>query len=114
MDLVWTLFLGLLLVTEGLFRVMLLEATSSSRPPAPPTDWTSLVRDIKRGDAPATEKLYFESASLKHYVFRYTGPESVEDVYHEVIVDLIAQIRRGDLREPERLAGYATVIARRR
>jgi RNA polymerase sigma-70 factor (ECF subfamily) len=93
---------------------MLVEAISSSRPPAPTTDWTSLVRDIKRGDGPATEKLYRELASLKHYVFRYTGIDHVEDVYHEVIVDLIAQIRRGDLREPERLAGYATVIARRR
>jgi RNA polymerase sigma-70 factor (ECF subfamily) len=85
-----------------------------TRPPAPPTDWTSLVRDIQRGDKAATETLYQQLATLRHYVCRYTGPEYVEDVYHEVIVDLIAQIRRGDLRDPERLAGYANIIARRR
>ena len=99
---------------DGYLSTMSPKAAVLTRPSAPQTDWTSLVREIRRGDKSATEKLYQQLATLKHYVCRYTGPEYVEDVYHEVIVDLIAQIRRGDLRDPARLAGYANIIARRR
>jgi RNA polymerase sigma factor (sigma-70 family) len=81
---------------------------------APVPDWAAIVRGIQQGDQAAADRLQEGLAGLRYFVRRHVGAEHADDVYQEVMLDLLTQIRRGDLREPARLAGYAHVIAKRR
>ena len=59
-------------------------------------------------------RLYYELRTLRYFFYGHLGPTEADDGYHELIIDVFAQIRRGDLREPARLVGYARTIASRK
>jgi RNA polymerase sigma-70 factor (ECF subfamily) len=64
-------------------------------------------------DDAAFQFLYERFNYYRCRFLRCVGLDSGQDLYHSFIVILITQIRRGELREPERLAGYAKIIAAR-
>jgi RNA polymerase sigma-70 factor, ECF subfamily len=82
-------------------------------PPPPDTvpNWAPVVEKVLAGDPTGFEVLYQSFSSLRWYFLRYLDPELVEDTYHNLMLTVATQIRKGDLREPERLAGYVKGIA---
>jgi len=77
-------------------------------------EWGLLVERIQAGDVVAVEQLYCDLASLRYYFRSRIGNGDHEDAYQELVLELVDQIRRGLLREPSRLVGYARVMASRK
>jgi len=73
--------------------------------------WVELVERLRAGEAQASEELYHQLSFLRFSFFRNLGIHDGEDAYHELMLALIRQIRQGDLRQPDRLVGYARAIA---
>jgi RNA polymerase sigma factor (sigma-70 family) len=76
-------------------------------------NWPSVVQQISDGDPVGFETLYRALGTFRSRFRRQVGAERCEDMYHDLIVQLVCQIRRGQLRDPERLVGYAGVMASR-
>jgi RNA polymerase sigma-70 factor (ECF subfamily) len=76
-------------------------------------DWTALVKRLAKGEGAGFEELYDALNGFRLYFVRRLGTEDGEDAYHDLIVRLVVQIRRGDLKESRRVLGYARVIATR-
>lgn len=73
-----------------------------------------LVRRIQGGEAGGMEELYrIFSRGVRFYLCRQLGPQELEDKVHDTFVIVVQAIRRGDLREPERLMGFVRTIVRR-
>lgn len=87
-------------------------ATNSDVSTAP--KWAYLVSEIVAGGATAFTDLYQQLRGLRYYFQRQAGFRDADDLYHQTVVDLFVQIRRGELRDPERLAGYARTMAQRK
>jgi RNA polymerase sigma-70 factor, ECF subfamily len=80
----------------------------------PPVDWESLVTQIKAGDDAGMEQLYkLFSRGIRYYLCRQLGPQELEDKVHDTFLIVVNAIRRGDLREPERLMGFVRTVVRR-
>jgi RNA polymerase sigma-70 factor, ECF subfamily len=76
--------------------------------------WASLVRRIQEGQDGAQEELYqLFARSIRFHLCRQLGPNELEDRVHDTFVIVIQAIRRGDLREPERLMGFIRTVVRR-
>jgi RNA polymerase sigma factor (sigma-70 family) len=75
-------------------------------------NWCAIVDRMARGDESAVEDLYRGLESIRAFFRRNLGAEYYEDAYQELMMDLLAQIQSGKLREPERLEQYAFTIAR--
>jgi RNA polymerase sigma factor (sigma-70 family) len=60
------------------------------------------------------EELYrcFKTGILL-YLYNQSGPRDVEDRLHDLFILIIQAIRRGEIREPERLMGFVRVVAQR-
>jgi len=79
-----------------------------------PIDWVGLVERIQRNEPPALEELYrIFSKGMRFYLCRQLGPQDLDDKVHDSFLIVVQAIRRGDLREPERLMGFARTIVRR-
>jgi RNA polymerase sigma factor (sigma-70 family) len=77
-------------------------------------DWNSLVNRIKVGDDQGMEGLYrLFGRGIRFYLFRQLGPQELEDKVHDTFLIVVNAIRRGDLREPERLMGFVRTVVRR-
>ncbi len=77
-------------------------------------DWSSLVESIKGGDNAGVESLYaWLNCGVRAGLYRRLGSQPVEDRLHEILVVVLEAIRRGELRDPERLAGFVSTVARR-
>jgi RNA polymerase sigma-70 factor, ECF subfamily len=88
--------------------------THGARPPAESPDWRQLVERIHRGDAGGMEELYAVfSRGVRFYLCRQLGPQELEDKVHDTFLIVVQAIRRGELREPERLMGFVRTIVRR-
>ncbi|MGE5648374.1 MAG: RNA polymerase sigma factor [Acidobacteriota bacterium] len=84
-------------------------ATAHSTP-----NWRELVDRIRNGDAGGMEQLYAVfSRGVRFYLCRQLGPQELEDKVHDTFLIVLQAIRRGDLREPERLMGFVRTIVRR-
>ena len=60
------------------------------------------------------EELYqLFSKGIRFYLCRQLGPQELDDKVHDTFVVVVQAIRRGDLREPERLMGFVRTIVRR-
>ncbi|MFB3825644.1 MAG: RNA polymerase sigma factor [Bryobacteraceae bacterium] len=60
------------------------------------------------------EELYrVFSRGVRFYLHRQIGPQDLDDRLHEIFLVVAQAIRRGDLREPERLMGYVRTVVRR-
>jgi len=77
-------------------------------------DLCSLVERIRAGDPAGMEELYTVfSKGIRFYLCRQLGPQDLDDRLHDVFLIITQAIRRGELREPERLMGYVRTIVRR-
>jgi|YNPBryBLVA2012_1023415.scaffolds.fasta_scaffold00465_8 RNA polymerase sigma-70 factor (ECF subfamily) len=83
-----------------------------SGPPA--VDWSELVERIQRGDPRGMEQLYAVfSRGVRFYLCRQLGPEELEDRVHDTFLIVVQAVRRGELRDPNRLMGFVRTVVRR-
>jgi RNA polymerase sigma-70 factor, ECF subfamily len=96
-----------------------LENNPPTEPPDPKTgpasvDWAGLVAQVQAGDDAGMEQLYkLFSRGIRYYLCRQLGPQELEDKVHDTFLIVVNAIRRGDLREPERLMGFVRTVVRR-
>lgn len=77
-------------------------------------NWPELVESIRLGEAAGMEKLYsLFSQGIRFYLCRQLGPQELEDKVHDTFLIVVQAIRRGDLRDPERLMGFVRTVVRR-
>ncbi len=77
-------------------------------------EWGTLVARIKAGEDAGMEQLYkLFSRGIRYYLCRQLGPQELEDRVHDTFLIVVNAIRRGDLREPERLMGFVRTVVRR-
>jgi RNA polymerase sigma-70 factor (ECF subfamily) len=82
--------------------------------PSSHVEWQTLVDKIRRDDASGMEELYkLFSKGMRYYLCRQLGPQDLDDRVHDCFLIVVQAIRRGDLREPERLMGFVRTIVRR-
>ena len=76
--------------------------------------WEALVDGIREGDTSAMEELYrVFSRGTRFYICRHLGPQDLDDRVHDAFIVVVGAIRRGALREPQRLMGFVHTIVRR-
>ena len=86
----------------------------TSRSGYSPVEWGVLVDKIKAGDDAGMEQLYkLFSRGIRYYLCRQLGPQELEDKVHDTFLIVVNAIKRGDLREPERLMGFVRTVVRR-
>ena len=77
-------------------------------------NWSLLVERIRTGDDSAMEDLYrLFARGIRFYLCRQLGPQELDDKVHDTFLIVVQAIRRGDLREPERLMGFVRTVVRR-
>lgn len=83
--------------------------------PEPRTaQWAELVNLIRDGDESAAAQLYEQLRhGLRYIALRQIGGDHAEDVVQETMVKLLSAIRRGELRDPARLAGWVRTVMQR-
>ena len=87
---------------------------NASRPGYPQVEWSVLVAQVKAGEDAGMEQLYkLFSRGIRYYLCRQLGPQELEDKVHDTFLIVVNAIRRGDLREPERLMGFVRTVVRR-
>ena len=87
---------------------------SSEQPDNLVYDWSGMVDRIQRNDETAMEELYrVFSRGIRFYLCRQLGPQDLDDRVHDCFLIVVQAIRKGDLREPERLMGFVRTIVRR-
>ena len=90
------------------------EVSKTSRPGYSPVEWGILVSQIKAGEETGMEQLYkLFSRGIRYYLCRQLGPQELEDKVHDTFLIVVNAVRRGDLREPERLMGFVRTVVRR-
>lgn len=79
-----------------------------------PVEWGVLVAQVKAGEDSGMEQLYkLFSRGIRYYLCRQLGPQELEDKVHDTFLIVVNAIKRGDLREPERLMGFVRTVVRR-
>ena len=77
-------------------------------------DCAELVGRIQEGDPRGMEELYrLFQRGIRFYLCRQLGPQELDDRLHDTFLIVIQAIRRGDLRELERLLGFVRTVVRR-
>jgi len=107
--------------TESRFRAMKNQGSDGEEGPGPADTpaadyarWALLVERIRRGEEGGMEELYkVFSAGIRYYLCRQLGTQELDDKVHDTFLIVVQAIRRGDLREPERLMGFVRTVARR-
>jgi len=90
------------------------EVQSSALPAETVQPWAGIVERIQAGDPSGMEELYAVFTSgIRFYLCRQLGPQDLDDKVHDAFLTIAQSIRRGDLREPERLMGYVRTVIRR-
>jgi RNA polymerase sigma-70 factor (ECF subfamily) len=60
------------------------------------------------------EELYSVfSRGIRFYLCRQLGPQDLDDRVHDTFVIVVQAIRKGELRDPERLMGFVRTVVRR-
>jgi RNA polymerase sigma-70 factor (ECF subfamily) len=69
---------------------------------------------IRSAKTDGMEELYqVFSRGIRFYLCRQLGPQELDDKVHDTFLLVVQAIRRGELREPERLMGFVRTIVRR-
>jgi len=77
-------------------------------------DWSDLVTRIYSGETDGMEELYqLFSTAMRFHFARQLGSDELDNKIHDAFVVVVQAIRRGELREPERLMGFVRTIVRR-
>jgi RNA polymerase sigma-70 factor (ECF subfamily) len=80
-------------------------------PEQPRVDWKVVVDQIRRGDPAGEEALYQDLVNgARLFLRRRLGIPDVDDKVHDLFLTIVATIRRGELREPERLMGFVRTL----
>ena len=70
-----------------------------------------MVEQISGGDPAGQEVLYRNlAAGARQFLRRRLGTDDVEDRVHDLFLIVVETIRRGELREPERLMGFVRTV----
>jgi RNA polymerase sigma factor (sigma-70 family) len=73
-----------------------------------------MVERIQADDPSGMEELYSVfTTGIRFYLCRQLGSQDLDDKVHDAFLTITQSIRRGDLREPERLMGYVRTVVRR-
>ncbi len=81
---------------------------------APLPDWAEMVDRVKANDPQGLEDLYvFFAKGARFYFCRHLGLDELDDRVHDSFLMVVESIKRGELREPERLMGFIRTILRR-
>ena len=85
-----------------------------SRDDSSPGTVRELVRRIRAGDAAAESELVSRYCRGVTILIRRgsNDPSAVDDLYQQTFQVALEKIRRGDLREPEKLSGFICSLAR--
>lgn len=76
--------------------------------------WIELVERIRSGQTDGMAELYhLFSKGIRFYLCRQLGPQELDDKIHDTLVVVVQAIRRGELREPQRLMGFVRTVVRR-
>jgi RNA polymerase sigma factor (sigma-70 family) len=76
--------------------------------------WVELVDRIRSGQTDGMAELYhLFSKGIRFYLCRQLGPQELDDKIHDTFVVVVQAIRRGELREPQRLMGFVRTVVRR-
>jgi len=87
---------------------------SLEAPEHPALDLTRLVARIQADDTSALEDLYrIFARGIKYQICRQLGSQDLEDKVHDCFLIVVQAIRRGELREPDRLMGFVRTVVRR-
>jgi RNA polymerase sigma-70 factor (ECF subfamily) len=79
-----------------------------------PVNWQDLVERIHRGEESGMEELYrLFGRGIRYYLCRQLGHQELDDKVHDTFVIVVQAIRRGELREPDRLMGFVRTVVRR-
>ncbi len=74
-------------------------------------DWGIVVEQIRHGDPAGEEALYQNLVTgARLFLQRRLGKRDVDDKVHDLFVIVVEAIRRGDLRQPERLMGFVRTV----
>lgn len=80
----------------------------------PGVDWKAVVEQIRAGEVAGEEDLYRNFATgARLFLQRRLGTQDVDDLVHDLFVIVVETIRRGELREPERLMGFVRTVLNR-
>ena len=78
------------------------------------TSWPALIAKIQADDAEGMEELYHVfSRGVRFFLWRQLGKQDMEDTVHDTFLTVAEAIRRGDVREPDRLMGFVWTVVRR-
>ena len=76
--------------------------------------WSVLVERIRTGEDDGMQELYdLFLSGIRFYLCRQLGKQELDDKLHDTFVLVVQAIRKGELREPERLMGFVRTIVRR-
>src|SRR4029077_6838543 len=76
--------------------------------------WVQLVRRSRTSETDGMAELYtLFSKGIRFYLCRQLGVQELDDKVHDTFVVVVQAIRRGELREPERLMGFVRTIVPR-
>jgi RNA polymerase sigma-70 factor, ECF subfamily len=85
--------------------------------PGPPEQyaaWVELVARIRNDETDGMAELYkLFSRGIRFYLCRQLGAQELDDKVHDTFVVVVQAIRRGELREPQRLMGFIRTVVRR-
>jgi RNA polymerase sigma-70 factor (ECF subfamily) len=91
-----------------------ISSESSETPDQPSPDLAELVARIQADDTSALEELYrIFARGIKYQICRQLGPQDLDDKVHDCFLIVVQAIRRGELREPDRLMGFVRTVVRR-
>jgi RNA polymerase sigma factor (sigma-70 family) len=77
-------------------------------------NWQDLVDRIHKGEESGMEELYrLFGRGIRYYLCRQLGHQELDDKVHDTFVIVVQAIRRGELREPDRLMGFVRTVVRR-
>jgi RNA polymerase sigma-70 factor (ECF subfamily) len=77
-------------------------------------EWADLVERIRSGETDGMQELYqLFSKGIRYHLCRHLGLQELDDKVHDTFVVVVQAIRKGELREPERLMGFVRTIVRR-
>jgi RNA polymerase sigma-70 factor (ECF subfamily) len=77
--------------------------------------YAGLVRRVEQGDPEGMADLYeCILTGLRPYLASQLRQQDCRDKMHSIFIDVVVAIQHGQLRDPERLLGFARTIARRK
>jgi RNA polymerase sigma factor (sigma-70 family) len=76
--------------------------------------WPTLISRIQADDARGMEELYdVFSRGVRFFLWRQLGKQDLDDTVHDTFLTVAQAIRRGEVREPDRLMGFVWTVVRR-